>query len=178
MCIKTHKQETPISGDAAERPSQEPFVIPNPLRRRVSHHPLGAIYVSLPLGAPWPSSNPHWPESADRFNNTAIFPAHGPNIPRASPRALVTLSSAYGRVSPPLLFSRLYSSLFSFSYRPVRSLIPHRTNAERDLLFVERSANADKRSASWYRISRYSTNFPRLLSFPLKSNEKKGWTST
>ncbi|KAK1127501.1 hypothetical protein K0M31_004036 [Melipona bicolor] len=52
LCIKTHKQETPISGDAAERPSQEPFVIPNPLRRRVSHHPLGAIYVFLSLSEP------------------------------------------------------------------------------------------------------------------------------
>ena len=101
-------------------------------------------------------------------------PTHSTSQPPRSRNALLRLRCC---ISTTLL-SRLYPSLFSFSYRPVRSLIPHRATTS-EICCSLNAANADKRRARpWYRISRYSTNFPRprssrLLSFPLKSNERR-----
>ena len=102
--------------------------------------PPSVLYTFLSLlEPPWPSSNPHWPESGDRFNNTAIFPAHGPNT---HTHTLHPLRNASPLRSSPLLSSPLaYPILFSFSYR----LIPHR--AQR---FVVRCARPSmKGGPSW-----------------------------
>ena len=173
MCIKTHKQETPISGDAAERPSQEPFVIPNPLRRVAFLIIPSELYTFLSLSeppglAPTPTGQRAPIDLITRPFSRLTDPTHSTS---PSPRALVTLSSAYGGCC--LLSSLVYIlALFSFSYRPVRSLIPHRTSAS-EICCSSNAANADKRSAPWYRISRYSTNFPRPRSFLFPIGEQR-----
>lgn len=116
LCIKTRKQETPISGGVTTK--QEPFVIFEPLSIAFSSSPWLYTFLSLsqPPGlAPTPTGQRAPIDLITRPFSRLPDRTHPTN--QSLRNAFLHLRSA------PLV----YPGLFSFSYRAVRSLISHRT---------------------------------------------------